>query len=80
MFAPGQSEDYLSFRMIRVTFSANTAAGQTANAPVTIIDDMNFEPTEYFTVSIVPDPVERIYTVEGRGIATAFILDDDSEL
>ena len=48
--------------------------------PVTIINDGNFEPTEYFTVSIIPDPNERIFTIEGQGIATAFILDDDSEL
>ena len=45
-----------------------------------IIDNTNFEPTEYFTVSIVPNPVERIYTIEGQGTATAFILDDDSKL
>jgi hypothetical protein len=75
----GQPEDFRSFSMVGVTFSANTAAGRTATTPVAIIDDTSFEPTEYFTVSIIPDPVERIGTIEGQGTATAFILDDDSE-
>ena len=78
-FVTAQPEDYHSFGRIDITFSANTAAGQTATAPVTIIDDDNFEPTEYFTASIVPNPAQRIDTIEGRGTATAFILDDDSE-
>ena len=66
--------------MIGVTISAGTNAGQTVMTPVIIINDTKFEPTEYFTVSIVPDPLERIYTIEDQGTATAFILDDDSEL
>jgi hypothetical protein len=78
-FVTGLPEDYLSFSMIEVTFSANTAAGQTATATVPIVDDTNFEPTEYFTISIVPNPVDRIGTIEGQGTATAVILDDDSE-
>lgn len=78
-FVTAQPEDYRSFGRTDITFSANTAAGQTAMATVPIIEDTNFEPTEYFTVSIVPNPVERIGTIEGRGTATAFILDDDGE-
>ena len=60
--------------------SADSDAGQTVMTPVIIVNNSNFEPTEYFTVSIVPNPLERIYTIEGQGTATAFILDDDSEL
>ena len=76
----GQSEDYISFSMITVMISADTDAGQRDLTPVFIVNDTNFEPTEYFTVSIVPNSDERIYTIEGQGTATAFILDDDSEL
>ena len=79
-FVTAHPEDYLSLGMTGVTFSANTAAGEIATVQVaTIIDDANFEPTEYFTVSIVPNPMERIDTIEGQGTATAFIIDDDSE-
>lgn len=78
-FVATQPEDYFSLGRTDIIFSANTAAGETATAPVRINDDTNFEPTEYFTVSIVPNPLERIDTIEGRGTATAFIIDDDSE-
>ena len=80
VFIEGESEDYRSFSMTEVIISAGTDAGQRDMAPVIIVNDTNFEPTEYFTVSIIPEPAERIYTIEGQGTATAFILDDDSEL
>ena len=78
--AEGEFEDYHSFSNIRVTISSGSDAGRTVTTPVIIVNNFNFEPTEYFTVSIIPDPIERIYTIEGQGTATAFILDDDSEL
>ena len=79
VFVATQPKDYRSFGRIDITFSANTAAGEATTAPVRIIDDTNFEPTEYFTASIVPNPAQRIDTIEGRGTATVFIIDDDSE-
>ena len=79
-FVTAQPEDYRSFGRTDIIFSANTAAGEATTVQVvTIINDENFEPTEYFTVSIVPNLVQRIDTIEGRGTATVFILDDDSE-
>ena len=80
LFFLTESQDYISFPTTRVTIGVGARAGETFNAPVELVDDNNFEPTEYFTIAIDPNPAERLFTIEGQAIATANIIDNDGEL
>ena len=74
-------EDYISFDSTTVIISSGAFAGETFSfAPVLVHDDNNFEPTEFLTFSINPNPAERLFTKEQGSTAVAYIIDNDGEL
>ena len=70
-------EDYSAFDTTTIRISRGNEAGDTFAAQIPIVNDNIFESAEYFTASIIANPTERLFPVEGRTTATANIVDDD---
>ena len=68
-------EDFIPISDVPLTFPPNSPSGTVLCTPITIVGDMTFEPSTFF--NIVAVAINMADMVQGSGVITVEILDDD---